>query len=211
MSALSRKYYYKEIIEACRDVHGDKIPIIASHVAYSGIKTLDELIVNAPKETDKEGVSTFDKPFNTWNINISDEDIIEIFKSDGIIGVNLDQRILAVPKKEKKTNYPDDYDIGYFWDNLKGMMKVIINSNLGDKEKVLKLFALGTDFDGYIDPLDKYPTVLEFDDFRKALIKKVNQEEDREKANLLFGVSTEEFVNNICYQNAFDFAIRNLK
>ena len=86
-------------------------------------------------------------------------------------------------------------------------MMVIINSKLDNKEKVVDLFALGTDFDGYIDPLDKYPTVLEFEDLREALIKKIDQDEQKDK--LLFELETIEFVNKICFNNAYDFVLRN--
>jgi len=207
LSARARKFYYDEVIKPCKN-NNDNIPIVASHVAYSGIKTIDGLIANATKETDKDAVSTIDKPFNTWNINLSDEDIIEVFLSGGIIGINIDQRILAVPKKDKKRTYPDDYDISFFWDNLKAMMMVIINSELDNKEKVVDLFALGTDFDGYIDPLDKYPTVLEFKELRKALIKKIEQDDQKDK--LVFGLDTTVFVDKVCFGNAYAFVLKNL-
>ncbi len=206
MSATSRKYYYNEIVKPCWE-KGDKIPIIASHVAYSGIKTLDELILNMPTEIDENSISTDKKPFNTWNINLSDKDILEVFKSDGIIGLNLDQRILALPPKKKKQSYPDDYDISYLWENLKAMMLVIYNSDLPHKEKLVNLFGLGTDFDGYIDPLDDYPTTLEFDDMKIALIKKMK--EDNETNKLLFGLSPEDFADKFCYTNAYDFVLRH--
>lgn len=206
MSAASRKYYYEEIVKPCW-AKGDKIPIIAGHVAYSGVKTLDELIQNAPSETDKDGISTIEKPFNTWNINLSDEDILEVFKSDGIIGLNLDQRILAMEGKDKNRTYPDDYDIGFLWKNLKAMMLVISNSDLPNKEKLVNLFGLGTDFDGYIDPLDDYPTVLEFGEMKTALIEKIK--EDDESKKLLFGLSPKDFADRFCYTNAYEFVLKH--
>jgi len=208
MSAASRKYYYDEIVKPCRE-KGDHIPIIASHVAYSGVKTLDDLIRNASNETDTDSVSSIEKPFNTWNINLSDEDILEVFKSEGIIGLNLDQRILAMGKKEKKKAYPDDYDIGFLWENLKAMMLVIYNSDLPNKKNLVNLFGLGTDFDGYIDPLDNYPTVLEFDAMKNALIDKIK--EDKKSDELLYGISPEDFADKFCYTNAYEFVLKHFK
>jgi len=212
MSAASRKYYYDEIIKPCSTL-GDHIPIIASHVAYSGVKTLDELIINAPDEIDEHSISTKEKPFNTWNINLSDEDVLENFQSGGIIGLNLDQRILAMPPKEKKkmkkNEYPANYDIGYLWENLKAMMLVIHNSDLPNKEKLVDLFGLGTDFDGYIDPIDEYPTVLEFDEMKKDLIEEIENDQKQNKLNgLLYGLSPKEFVDKFCYDNAYQFVLK---
>ena len=203
MSAASRKYYYESIIKPCRELYGDVIPIIASHVAYSGVETLEELIQNAPAETDADSVSTGDKPFNTWNINLCDEDVMAIFESGGIIGLNFDQRILAVPPKDKKQTYPDDYDISFFWENLKGMMKVVAASNHPEKENLLDLFALGTDFDGYIDPLDAYATVLDFEKLEQDLRDKITSDPD--SAPLLFGMDPGTFVEKVCYSNAYNF------
>lgn len=40
-----------------------------------------------------------DFSFNPWSINLMDEDIIEILKSGGILGVSLDVRILGFQSK----------------------------------------------------------------------------------------------------------------
>ncbi|MCD4736096.1 MAG: dipeptidase [Bacteroidales bacterium] len=211
MSAAGRQFFYEDIITKCRE-KGDNIPIICGHGAFSGVKTLNELISYAHKENDEDAVSTINKPFNTWNINLADEDIIEIFNSGGIIGINFDQRILAVPKKVKKRTYPDNYDIGFFWDNLKGMMDAILDYNgslLYPKDKIVDLFGLGSDFDGYIDPLDKYPTSYHFQRLRTDLIKEIIH--DPQKARYLFGLPVEDFVDRICFENAFDFAVKHFK
>ncbi|KQS92850.1 hypothetical protein [Chryseobacterium sp. Leaf394] len=97
-----------------------KIPLIASHIGVTGYS------VNEWKnalETDKckvyhyngaraVSVETKRKPsgkwgsainndfsFNPWSINLMDEDIIEILKSGGILGVSLDVRILGFQSK----------------------------------------------------------------------------------------------------------------
>ncbi|MFC2100423.1 hypothetical protein ACFLRZ_01195 [Bacteroidota bacterium] len=209
MSAQSRKYYYREIIDKCRE-KGDHIPIIASHMAYSGIKDLQSLIEQAAFEDDQNAAFSPSKPFNIWNINLSDEDVIEIFKSGGIIGVNFDQRVLGVPPKEKDKSYSQDEWMPFFWRNLKGMMRVILNSDLNipyDKSKLVNLFGLGTDFDGYIDPMDEYPTVLEFDKFKQDLVRIIKADDENE--DFLFGLSPEKFADKVCFENAYDFAVTN--
>lgn len=207
MSSLSRKDFYNEIIHKAK---GKKIPIISSHSAYSGVKTLLELNTNSPFEMDEHSISTIDKPFNTWNINLSDEDIIEIFKSEGIIGLNLDQRILAIPKKQKNRTYPTNYNISYLWENIKGILRVILNYPLSDippKQNLVFLLGLGSDFDGYIDPMDSYPTSLEFEELRKDLIDIIYH--DPGCSQFLCSLTVEQFVDNICFNNAYNFVLKN--
>lgn len=207
MSACARQTYYRKIIQPCRDKNV-RIPIIASHTAYSGIKTLDELVQQVRHESDRKARSTSKKPFNTWSINISDEDILEIFKSKGLIGISFDERILAIPRRIRKKGS----DIDYFWANFSAMLDVILDypgNDIPEKRDVIHLFCIGTDFDGYINPLDSYPTALEFSEFRVDLITRISRDPQRSK--YLFSLTVTEFVDRFCFQNALDFVVRNFK
>lgn len=93
-----------------------KIPLIASHVAVTGysynewsnaLKKDKCLVYNYKgaraisiemrrKECGKWGSSINDDfSFNPWSINLMDEDLVQIFKSGGLIGLSLDVRILG--------------------------------------------------------------------------------------------------------------------
>lgn len=75
MSAKARLRYYEMIKEK-----KEKIPIICSHGAANGM----------PKTVDTTDNSSFEKEnsyFSRWSINLSNEDFIEIIKSDGIFGL----------------------------------------------------------------------------------------------------------------------------
>lgn len=206
MSAKARKEYYTEIINPLKK-RGDVIPVIASHVAYSGRITLDDQINDMDKETDDFTFERFGHRFNAWNINICDEDIITVFNTGGLIGLNFDQRVLGIPLSEKDNN---DRHIFYFWQNFKAMMKVVIESqeiSLKDKEKVISLFSLGTDFDGYIDPMNKYSTDLDLEVFRTDLITLIKTDDEKEK--FLFGkYSVENLVDRLCFDNAYNFVVK---
>ncbi len=211
MSAMARKWYYTGVVEDCRN-KDDHIPVIASHCGYSGIKKLDDLIDFAHKESDNDAEVTIAKPFNTWNINLCDEDILNIWRSGGIIGINLDQRVLGIPKKNRHRKYPENFDISVFWRNLKSMMSVVLLSIDPDPEKINtihNLFCLGSDYDGYIDPLDKYATALKFDNFRNDLIEEI--ENDPQRLSFFHIYNTQDFVDGICYDNAFYFVQRHFK
>ena len=208
LSVVARKEYYDHIIEPCM-AKGDVIPVIASHVAYSGRKTLKQLINNIKKEKDGLTVNRFGTDFNAWNINLCDEDILLIFKSGGLIGINLDQRILAIPKEDQENK---ETHIKYLWANMRAMMKVVIESKvsgLPPKELVVDLLCLGTDFDGYIDPANKYATILDFHELRADLVEIIDK--DPEKDKLLFGRTPEQLAEKICFTNALDFVVKNFK
>ncbi len=208
MNAIAREEYYNNIsLPSLKTNH--PIPVIASHVAFSGRITLQELIDNMANENDGDSTPRNGQGFNNWNINLCDEDVINIYKSKGIIGINLDQRVLGVEDNDIEN---ENTHANYVWQNIKVMMQVVFNSDdhtIGSKNKITNMFCLGTDFDGFIDPLNKYPTVLEFEQLHYDLIAVI--EGDPEAKELLFGINVIDFVDKFCFRNAYDFVVKNFK
>ena len=102
MSLVARKQYY-QILE--RDYPSEDIPIVISHCGVTGVSWDDKPVVCTKKCCDRVKVLYF-KPkglkgtkFNPWSINIYDEEIRKIVDSNGLIGLNLDQRILGAKQK----------------------------------------------------------------------------------------------------------------
>ena len=100
-------YYARTQFYQLRHEQGyQQFPIIASHVGVTGT-SLRESSISAIEDS-RSGCSlvswnrkaglknTF---FNPWTINLFDEDILEIIKSGGLLGISLDQRILGYQKK----------------------------------------------------------------------------------------------------------------
>lgn len=106
MSLVSRRDFY-----TYRKRKGySAIPILATHVACTGISWKKEslaLYVTEHSSSSKGVKVRYRKPsgigsgahiktaFNPWSVNIYDEEIIEILDSGGLIGFNLDKRILG--------------------------------------------------------------------------------------------------------------------
>ncbi len=110
MSLQSRLDFYKY-----RKNRGYTLPIIASHMGVTGysikewkdainrdkcryhydqgIRTVKTLMER--KTAGKWGAINREFTFNPWSINLMDEDIVAILKSGGLIGLNLDVRILG--------------------------------------------------------------------------------------------------------------------
>lgn len=197
-AALTRKWYYERIIRPAMD-KGDTIPVILSHVGYSGWKTLQEAIDYGPKENDhdlKDG-------FYPWNINVCGEDVVWAAKTDGLVGICFDQRILG-DKKDKINS------IDLIWKNLKAMIDAILESDQLDstaKANCWNYFSLGTDFEGYIDPTQDYGNALLFDEFEEDLVDKLEglRKLDGARYHLNGGTNTEDVARGICFENAHRF------
>ncbi len=190
MSAKSRKEYYDKIVNKCFE-KGDVIPVIGSHCGYSGRATLDEHIALQDSERDDYSELCGDEShlskkakkeliknlpggkFNAWNINLCDEDIQMIVKTEGLFGLSFDQRILGIKSTDKKTSRNG---IQLIWDNINAIIESAYK-NLPENEaqKIWKCLTIGTDFEGLIDPPNPYSTVLEFKVFAGNLIFEIEQ------------------------------------
>ncbi|RRA99875.1 hypothetical protein [Larkinella rosea] len=64
-----------------------------------------------PTDSDHSGLTSI--KFNTWSINLYDEDIIRIMRSGGLIGVSMDRRILGAvgvePERFSRHDFPKNW------------------------------------------------------------------------------------------------------
>lgn len=110
MSYETRKQFY-----AYRKGKYDHIPIIASHMGVTGYDIDNWKGASSYKRKRKKEcfkvrtsrkiagvIDQFTFSFNPWSINLMDNDIVEVVKSGGLIGVSLDTRILGFGKHKKR-------------------------------------------------------------------------------------------------------------
>lgn len=212
MAARSRQEYYQLVKE--RLTKGDRIPVIASHCGYSGINTLQDHIDCEKKE--KDDFCDPSGKFNAWNINMCDEDIEMIVKTQGMFGISFDQRILGITKKDLKDPSSKRNGIQLIWENIEGIAKSAYNnSNLTEQEKpqIWKSLTIGTDFEGLIDPVNPYPTALEYGLFANNLVFEIDQArknpDNKHLAHIKSREDAEKLVDDFCYNNAEDFVKAN--
>ena len=241
MSASSRKNLYDEVYKPYNQgkALADRLPVIASHVGYTGIKGLQELIDNYSfedafnsNEKDDSVVETARAKFNPWNINICDEEVAIICESGGLIGINFDQRVLGIMGKYKLKhllfNKPlpgakNMDSLQLILNNILGMADGL-KAMAGELEKPLHVYdpngfsfwnciAIGSDYDGGIDPIDDYPTVIKFKELaremKERLIEMANRGETQE-----FGITAEnaeQLVSLFSGQNALNFLKKHFK
>ncbi|MCS5489612.1 hypothetical protein [Algoriphagus limi] len=211
MSARSRKEFYS-LVKKCLE-KGDRIPVIASHCGYSGISSLDQHIEWEKKE--KDDYTDPSGKFNAWNINICDEDIEMFVKTKGMFGLSFDQRILGITKEDLEKN-PNRNGIQLIWENIEAVLKSAYkNPNLSPSEKaqIWKSITIGTDFEGLIDPVDPFPTALEFDSFSKKLASEIDsarlEANKPHLAHLKTKEDVEKAVDDFCFNNASNFVKEN--
>jgi hypothetical protein len=219
MSASARKNYYEQIIIPFNNSHDKKIPVIASHMGYAGVKTLDLFIANYDNELKNftpHGEADFPSQdggdnlaYNNWNINLCDQDIQIILKSEGLIGLSFDQRILGDPGKIFQIKYKREEKIKAFFDDFAGIIKAAeaVNLHIYNPEhySVWDALCIGTDNDGFIDPIDDHATAADFPEFGKDFKKLIEQWEKRAD----YGIGTNETLNAVLekftFLNAFEF------
>ena len=218
LSVAARHEYYakvKKFNQGKADVN--KIPLIVSHTGYSGHASMAEAI--ARPDTDDEKYNDSDN-FNNWSINLSDDEVIEIFNSNGIMGLNFDERILSgkhtiddySARFKKKDIKKRTIEMQRFWtqqmiDNILGIVGVVVRSDQvpqPEKAKIWNMLAIGTDFDGMINPEDAFITSEEFADLRTLMLYLLPQQDDID--NLLQGMSVEKVIDKFMYENAYEFA-----
>ena len=151
MSALARKDYIHLVTDPQGDYAGEEIPIIISHGAANGLRSMNEKVVDI-----METGSTFMKE----DINFYDEEIIAMAKSGGIIGIQLDERRIADKETIKRVKHSAwigkirHYRSALLWHQIQHIAELL------DKQSLFAwdCIAIGSDFDGMIDPLNGYLT-----------------------------------------------------
>ncbi len=222
MSVEARMWYYNKIEAYNKTVGEDsRIPIIASHMGYGNHKTMLGSVEVPDTDENKYEKS---KVFNPWSINISDEEVIRIFNSRGIIGLNFDQRILSgedvieTSKEFKRSEiWKNDENVVEFWTkqfarNILGIVNAVASSSEikeSEKNRIWDHISLGSDFDGMINPMDSFIVADEFKNLKEALQKYMPQLPQFNQ--LSFDLDINEILDKIMYDNVLSFVLKHYK
>jgi hypothetical protein len=209
MSPLARKEYYDEIVDpvnAAREGWDEDaqaayppIPVIFSHGAYSGIGTLDEVIEAADLETDSRHIGDF----YAWGINLCDDDVRAVHRTQGLVGIVFERRVAGVKPGQR---LPDDLWPKVLVRQILGLVDVIYHDERLDeaaRRTIWECICIGSDYDGFIDPVQSYPTAMELPAFAEDLRRELSAvAHTRSIAQL----GVDKLVEMICWQNAERFA-----
>jgi len=151
--AITRKHIYHLSKEY-------QFPIVASHFAVSGKVTNvsnHQLLVkeNSSNERNKS------EKFNPGDINFHDDDIYEIHRLGGLMGIIMDRRVLTSEKmlaKFMKEKLNQSLLIYY---QIEHIYKVLVSKGV-EPSKAFDSIALGSDFDGLIEPIYSCTSVRDY-------------------------------------------------
>ncbi len=184
MSILSRRQYH--CIVKKRRLKEDFIPIICSHSAVNGLESFKKA-----GELDNKLFINKTAYFNRAALNLNDEEILDIFDSDGLIGIVLHEdrmpggvvkreakkykKILEEYSEEKTKITKEDADeaveklrliyIRLIWSNIFHIIRLISKKRIengGQPANGWKIISLGSDYDGTMNPFDTFKTVESF-------------------------------------------------
>jgi hypothetical protein len=156
MSILSR-FYYHQLVRERREMRGDSIPIIQSHAAINGLESFQEAL-----DCDEDNKGIHDNAyFSPWKMNLNDEEILDIYDSDGIIGIvfhedkmpggkvkaqtkelsdrfhDLEEKKPRSPQQQKEyfeiINELTPFYIQLIWSNIFHIIRLIYENRVDDK------------------------------------------------------------------------------
>ncbi len=203
MSIQTRRQYH--CIVKKRRLKGDRIPIICSHTAVNGLESFEK----ASEEDQRLFIEKYflnkKSYFKETAVNLNDDEILDIFDSDGLIGIvlhedrmpggvveKLAKKYKKVLKKYRKNNSKIGYKkakeaviklkrlyLGLIWSNIFHIIRLISKKRMdtgGFPANGWKIISLGSDFDGTMNPFDTYKTVEDFPDLANDMISYLEKE-----------------------------------
>jgi microsomal dipeptidase-like Zn-dependent dipeptidase len=189
MSWKARQSYYR-----FRTNNYPTIPVIASHAAVSGRKAMG----------DTDSVDTWNpNPFYKFAINLYDDDIYETVRSNGLIGIEFDQRVNGVK----------DSGINTLWKNFQYIAERVATTSRTATQTVWDNICLGTDFDGVIHPVDEFQTYDDMGSFEDFLLQKITDYMKHPPANFQPQdlLDPTEILAKLCFKNVVSFVKKNFK
>ena len=177
------------------------IPIIVSHGAVNGYPS----VYNNSRKNDENG------PFWGRDINFYDDEIINIARSHGIFGIQLDDRLIANESERKKikhSNLSENQELSLraklVWNHIQHIAEILDQKDLDAWDTS----AIGTDNDGIVDPIDGFWTSKELPLLYEKLLAHA-QTFMNSKGNSLRSknrnVSPEKIMDKIFSGNAMEF------
>ncbi len=203
MSTTSRKAYY-DLLDT--KFTSENIPVIASHGAVNGQRSIVQWDVTDYPERAKY--------FNNIDINFYDDEVIRIAKSNGMLGIQLDERRIGSKKaiNESKIYFPNkrkqlQKKSLLVWRQVEHMAEVL------NKEGLFcwGIQTIGSDFDGIVNPIKGLWTAENMKDLGEEMVHHADTYLKNNKDKLLdFNkISAASVVERVLHVNAMEFLKTN--
>lgn len=217
----------------------NKRPIICTHTGINmSFETLQKWIDYVKVNTlEKEGKAYQDGTYylHEKSINLCREDLLEIYHSNGIIGIQLDEKRimgpLAFAELDKKNEEGDQDQIKYvyakvLWANIFCAIDELKLAKVADIKKAWDMICIGSDFDGLINHLRCFETASKMDSLKYTMGYFLEEPQSiplfRQDTNhytmtidqlqeLKCGYSNKQLIDKIFCDNALNFLKNNFK
>lgn len=205
MSTLSRKQYINFLkTEHAVDFAQKKFPIIISHGACNGK-------ISAENPNPTPGLETTASRMYDKDINFYDEEIVEMARSGGIIGLQLDERRIASKRYKQSLRLlfasatkRMHSNSKMLWNNIQHIVQLLDKNDIYAWDYI----AIGSDFDGVIDPINMFWSAEEMDDLVQYIERHAFNffsNPDTTLKNSYNKIEPAEVVDRIFHYNAYEF------
>jgi len=202
MSTTSRKTYY-DLLDT--EYATEDIPIVASHGAANGRRSFIQSDV-----TDYPDRIEF---FNNIDINFYDDELIRIARSNGLFGIQLDERRIGSKMAIRKSKVLFVYKRKQLrkksllvWRQIEHVAEVL------DAAETFcwGIQSIGSDFDGIVNPIKGIWTAENIKDLGEELLIHANSymESNRQNFNSFNRITSQSIVERVLRHNAMDFIKR---
>lgn len=202
MSTASRKAYYNLLDTQYAN---EEIPVVASHGAANAQRSIVQWEV-----TDYPERAPF---FNNLDINFYDDELVRIAKTNGIFGIQLDERRIGSKKaiNRSKIYFPNkrkqlQKKSLLVWRQVEHVAEVLNNEGLF----CWGIQTIGSDFDGIVNPIKGLWTAENIKDLGEELLNHARSylKGHREQLHDFNRISAENIVERVLHINAMEFIKR---
>ena len=196
LSPTGRKQFF-----GMRKTQYPDIPIIISHGVCNGLPSMGVAHSNYPE---------IGSTFNDSEINFYDDEIVEMVLSNGIMGLQLDERRLANEETIKGTKHSIfrnkimHYRSELVWKQIQYMAELLDAHDLFAWGNL----AIGSDYDGIVDPLNSFWTMEQYPDLKSFVERHAfnyMQNNSSRLKNAFNKIGSDVIVQNIFQTNAWKF------
>lgn len=218
--SIAARAYYIALLQQAR--YKGKVPVIISHGVCNGAKDYtangpthqlpgntfyDIPLYDVPAGYDRTG-----KLIDTNQINFYDEEILAMIRTEGIMGIQLDERRIANEmtfkklKKTANTEYNEKFQYSLLvWNQVLHVAKLADGRGLPAWHHV----AIGSDFDGIVDPLNRFWTLEEYGELEAFLLINarnfVGANVAHPMRHAINQLTAEEIISRLFAENAWSF------
>jgi microsomal dipeptidase-like Zn-dependent dipeptidase len=211
MSYAARKQYFDLLKKDHTEAFvSKKFPIIVSHGACNGK-------ISAADPNPTPGLETTASRMYDGDINFYDEEIIEMARSGGIIGLQLDERRIASARYKRSLRLElanaskrKHSNSKMLWNNIQHIVQLLDHNDMFAWDCI----TIGSDFDGVIDPINMFWSAEDMDDLVQYTERHAFNFFNDPKTifkNDFNKIDASEVVERIFHFNAFEFMRKYFK